>query len=206
MVTQSREANSSEDIKSIYLEKVLWGGYGSPQPRAKIFPAGLGFSLKTLLLPFTSTKQTKKRFTLGAAKLFMSSKLALISTLARRSFPWWLLIEESLTSLKSLELLSRFEDYTYVSLLKAFLGPSEVAERISVKLGSFTGADLHSLSHRILAFSPLAQATTCPGVCNSALKLTSVNLFRPPIFEFNFILVIRFQAGFYFFWTKSSSP
>ena len=76
-----------------------------------------------------------------------------------------------------------------------------------MQLGYFTGAVLHiSLSPRILAFSLLAQARKGPGVCNSVLKLTSMNFCRPHIFRFNFILLIRFQAGFISFEPSHPTP
>lgn len=83
--TQSREGQSSKNTKFIYLEEVLWGKYGSPHPRVKIFPAGLGFFLKALLLPFTSTKRTKK-CSHRCCQTLKSSGLVLISTLAGGTF------------------------------------------------------------------------------------------------------------------------
>lgn len=76
-----------------------------------------------------------------------------------------------------------------------------------MQLGYFTGAVFYiSFSHRILAFSLLAGARKGPGVCNSVLKLTSMNFCRPHIFRFNFVLVIRFHAGFISFEPSHPAP
>lgn len=79
--TQSREGQSSKNTEFVYLEEVLWGEFRSPHPRAKIFPASLGFSLKALLLPFTSTKR-KKKGSHRCCQTLLSSGLVPISTLA----------------------------------------------------------------------------------------------------------------------------
>ena len=128
----------------------------------------------------------------------------MIPTLAPRSFLWWLLIRKRLTYLKSLKLLFRFEDYMEASwkLLGSLWGSRENIFEREVTF-------LILPSHWILTFSLVAQARKYPGVHNSTkIKIYDFFFFFLHLshVQVQFYLATRFQAGSYFFWTRSSSP